>query len=376
MSTKRIFNPLTGEFDLVQDQPENNLAGIIAPTANDDSSAGYAVGSEWIDTVASKAYVCVDISVGSAVWVETTALISGSANPGGANGQVQFNDVGVFGGEANFQFDKINKKLTVIDKLKAGYGALDAIQEGSIALGYAGGGYSFIESSAKGALAGGYCKSFDPYGSYYQYLKASGIGSVALGLVTGDYETATLESSGYGAFAMGWVYAHGVTTITEASGYGAFAIGCNMDGEILSSGSGALAGGFCLEKGKIEAIGAGAFAFGDCEGQGKNSLIQATQGAWAGGYASGSSDFGEIKSTAKGSFAFGYCYENDIIASASNTIQFGVGTNNEADTLQVGSGIRIKGTDGVPSDDLHNGDQWVDNGYVYIRSNGQSVKIS
>jgi len=47
---------------------QDNLNATVAPTVNDDSSAGYAVGSKWIDTTADEAYVCLDASAGAAVW--------------------------------------------------------------------------------------------------------------------------------------------------------------------------------------------------------------------------------------------------------------------------------------------------------------------
>lgn len=49
-----------------------NLTATIAPTVNDDSGAGYSVGSHWIDITGDKAYVCLDSSVGAAIWTETT----------------------------------------------------------------------------------------------------------------------------------------------------------------------------------------------------------------------------------------------------------------------------------------------------------------
>jgi len=58
----------------------NNPAGTAAPTATDDSSAGYSVGSLWVDTVADKAYVLVDDTAGAAVWVDITAA-GGGATP-------------------------------------------------------------------------------------------------------------------------------------------------------------------------------------------------------------------------------------------------------------------------------------------------------
>jgi len=46
----------------------NNLAAIVAPTVTDDSAAGYTVGSTWIDVVADKTYICVDSTSTSAIW--------------------------------------------------------------------------------------------------------------------------------------------------------------------------------------------------------------------------------------------------------------------------------------------------------------------
>ncbi len=51
---------------------KTNLGSAVAPAVGDDSDDGYAVGSIWIDTTADRAYVCLDATVGSAVWTETT----------------------------------------------------------------------------------------------------------------------------------------------------------------------------------------------------------------------------------------------------------------------------------------------------------------
>lgn len=49
---------------------QHNLAAGAAPTATDDSAAGYAVGSVWIDTTNDNAYVCVDATATAAVWYQ------------------------------------------------------------------------------------------------------------------------------------------------------------------------------------------------------------------------------------------------------------------------------------------------------------------
>jgi hypothetical protein len=57
---------------------KNNPGASAAPTVNEDSDDGYSVGSRWYDTTNDKEYVCLDASVGAAVWKDTTASGSGS----------------------------------------------------------------------------------------------------------------------------------------------------------------------------------------------------------------------------------------------------------------------------------------------------------
>ncbi len=51
----------------------NNDGAAAAPTVNEDSGDGYAIGSRWLDTTNDKEYVALDVTVGAAVWKETTA---------------------------------------------------------------------------------------------------------------------------------------------------------------------------------------------------------------------------------------------------------------------------------------------------------------
>ena len=46
----------------------DNLAATAAPTATDDNSAGYSVGSLWCDTSNDNVYVCIDDSASAAIW--------------------------------------------------------------------------------------------------------------------------------------------------------------------------------------------------------------------------------------------------------------------------------------------------------------------
>jgi hypothetical protein len=52
----------------VRGLPKSNLSAILSPSATDDSSAGYSVGSIWVDTALDKAFTCVDSTIGAAVW--------------------------------------------------------------------------------------------------------------------------------------------------------------------------------------------------------------------------------------------------------------------------------------------------------------------
>jgi hypothetical protein len=50
-----------------------NLVAITNPSVNDDSTQSYAIGSRWVNTALDKEYVCVDASIGAAIWKHTTA---------------------------------------------------------------------------------------------------------------------------------------------------------------------------------------------------------------------------------------------------------------------------------------------------------------
>lgn len=60
------------------DELKYNLAASAAPTVNDDSSAGYAIGSLWIDTTNDNIYRATDVSVGAANWEQ----LNGAAGSG------------------------------------------------------------------------------------------------------------------------------------------------------------------------------------------------------------------------------------------------------------------------------------------------------
>jgi len=58
--------------DLSTVLPKANYNAVVSPTSSDDNSLGYTVGSRWINTDSLREYVCVDSSIGTAVWSDTT----------------------------------------------------------------------------------------------------------------------------------------------------------------------------------------------------------------------------------------------------------------------------------------------------------------
>lgn len=54
----------------------DNIVATSAPTVNEDSGDGYSAGSLWVNLTTDLAYLCVDASVGAAIWkqlVDTTS---------------------------------------------------------------------------------------------------------------------------------------------------------------------------------------------------------------------------------------------------------------------------------------------------------------
>ncbi len=64
----------TGVVSVLKD----NIGASVAPAVSDDSDDGYSIGSRWYDTTADKEYVALDVTVGAAVWKETTITTSGT----------------------------------------------------------------------------------------------------------------------------------------------------------------------------------------------------------------------------------------------------------------------------------------------------------
>jgi hypothetical protein len=54
--------------------PLNNYSAIVDPTVTDDISKNYRIGSEWINTLTGKEFVCINSTTGAAVWVDTITI--------------------------------------------------------------------------------------------------------------------------------------------------------------------------------------------------------------------------------------------------------------------------------------------------------------
>jgi hypothetical protein len=112
-SINNFINPVTGLNVASGGGLKNNLSAIVAPTASDDDARGYSVGSIWVDVLLNSAYICTSNAIGAASWNQMGAG-GGAGAPGGANGAVQFNSAGGFGGDAPALFwDASNDRLGI-----------------------------------------------------------------------------------------------------------------------------------------------------------------------------------------------------------------------------------------------------------------------
>ncbi len=66
---------------LAQTPVLNNFAATVPPAATDDSVAGYAVGSRWINVTTNRVYVCVDATATAAIWQQTPVVFAHVLDP-------------------------------------------------------------------------------------------------------------------------------------------------------------------------------------------------------------------------------------------------------------------------------------------------------
>jgi hypothetical protein len=77
--SKAKIQPIT-QLDIL-----HNLGATVDPTVSDDDTAGYSVGSVWLNTTAGRGYRCFDDATGAAVWI-LDAPVTGATGPTGPQG--------------------------------------------------------------------------------------------------------------------------------------------------------------------------------------------------------------------------------------------------------------------------------------------------
>jgi cytoskeletal protein CcmA (bactofilin family) len=53
----------------------NQFDATIGPSVGNDNTQGYSIGSQWIDTTADRAYLCVDSSTNAAIWSSGSSVV-------------------------------------------------------------------------------------------------------------------------------------------------------------------------------------------------------------------------------------------------------------------------------------------------------------
>jgi len=399
-----------------------NPNASVNPTVTDDDSAGYAIGSVWLNATTGVSFNCTDATTGAAVWIAigggaadmekatydptsveddafdmdnmaegaTTKILtdteraaiaansgfvsgdgasntshrttvtgnphavsgdelnsdaqpagkiietdgaggfvyldtpSGGGTAGGANRQIQINDSGSFGADANFQITADaglactykDASQTSFQQNNEGKGC---IQFGANIGTYSNGSNRIIGSNgttARGSLSFGCLNSRVNYGCYLQARGkgcfAGGYAGTSTGYVNGGQylQTSNVE----GAFAFGCLY-------MDASGYG----------RIESEANGAVVMGYAKNEAelKAESGGVGSFVFGHCDGSGATRSIK-TQGK--GAFALGFTDGLSILASGDGSVA----WNNGANATAAGAFMLNRGTNSVADSVKFG----------------------------------------
>jgi len=84
---------IAGAVSVITISPLHNLSATVAPSTTDDSDSGYAVGSQWYDTVLKLLWSCSDASVGAAVWTRVDVKNNVSASDPTVNNDVDENYV-------------------------------------------------------------------------------------------------------------------------------------------------------------------------------------------------------------------------------------------------------------------------------------------
>lgn len=95
---------------------KSNLNASSDPGATDDSSAGYAIGSKWINTTGDKVFEAVDVTVSAAVWKD----LSSAAGGGGDNVSIDSTSVTDPDFVSSGDIDFVNSSNTITANINAG----------------------------------------------------------------------------------------------------------------------------------------------------------------------------------------------------------------------------------------------------------------
>src|SRR5262249_53211587 len=59
----------------------DNLSVTSDPSASNDNTQGYTVGSRWVNTAARRIWICISAATGAASWALTGVVPGGGAEP-------------------------------------------------------------------------------------------------------------------------------------------------------------------------------------------------------------------------------------------------------------------------------------------------------
>lgn len=307
------------------------------PTAADNAGAGFHEGDLWINESTDATFILADAAAGT--WREATSFEQLQAHTANTNNP------------------------HTVTKAQVGLPKLDNVEwldlgSGSIASGVDPAHVDLVGNQQNNLML---AKPAPPYDGY-QYNQLAGVS--CLGLQGGRRGTINLSGTSNvaaGVVDIGYIQANGLGTLAHGGGTdwnrgsvvttsatGSHAHGKGQGGSVQASGTGAHAHGYAHSYGQVEASAIGAHAHG------------------IGGYTT------RLTASGTGALAMGYANTGDIVASATGAVQIGVGTNDQADSLQVKDQLHLlSAAPATPA----NGDIWQANGYVYIQSGGNSVKV-